>query len=102
MKKLILITSVLCFLAAPAVYAEEPTEVSAEYCSNTTEPTIIAKGQTLRIQNAQGEDLHVYNIIGVEVFTAPVDSADKTFNLNLKRGCYIVKVGKTARKITVE
>ena len=32
---------------------------------------------------------------------ARIDSYDKVIDLNLSKGCYIVKVGKTARKISI-
>ncbi|MFC2455808.1 MAG: T9SS C-terminal target domain-containing protein, partial [Segatella salivae] len=43
----------------------------------------------------------IYNVTGVCVMSMRVDSNDKRFDLNLHRGCYIVKVGKTVRKISV-
>lgn len=55
----------------------------------------------LRITGAAGEMLQVYNVAGVRVMTVKIDSSDKTYNLNLPKGCYIVKVGKIVRKISI-
>ena len=55
----------------------------------------------LRITGGVGQVVYIYNVTGVCVMSMRVDSNDKRFDLNLYRGCYIVKVGKTVRKISV-
>ena len=40
-------------------------------------------------------------VTGVRVMSLKVDGSDKTYNLNLPQGCYIVKVGDVVRKISV-
>lgn len=55
----------------------------------------------LRVTGAAGETLYIYNITGVRVMSIKVDGADKSYNLNLPKGCYIVKVGKMVRKISI-
>ena len=67
-----------------------------------TEPqavSIIVNESTIHIKNAEKQVLEIYNLAGVKVKTITIDSADKTIELNnLPKGCYILKVGKTARK----
>ena len=46
--------------------------------------------------------MEVFNLTGAKVATVRIDSADKTFALNLPKGCYLVKVGKIVRKISVQ
>ena len=58
-------------------------------------------GNELRITGAAGEMMQIYNVAGVRVMTVKIDSSDKTYNLNLPKGCYIVKVGKIVRKISI-
>lgn len=66
------------------------------------QPQISLEGETvLRISNAAGLQLTIYNVTGVQVLVARIDSQDKTINLNLTKGCYIVKVGKVVRKIFI-
>lgn len=55
----------------------------------------------LRVTGAAGETLYIYNITGVRVMSIKVDGADKSYSLNLPKGCYIVKVGKMVRKISI-
>ena len=46
--------------------------------------------------------LSVYNVAGIRIAFVKVESADKHFDFNLPKGCYIVKVGKVVRKIAVK
>ncbi len=57
---------------------------------------------SLRIVNAGGETLQVFNIAGICVLNAKIETADKRFELNFPKGCYIVKVGKIVRKVSVK
>ena len=56
---------------------------------------------TLRVTGGAGQVLYIYNVAGVCVMTLRVDSNDKRFDLNLAKGCYIVKVGRTVRKVSI-
>ena len=62
---------------------------------------ISVNGSTLHVTGAAGLALYVYNVTGVRVMSLKVDGTDKTYNLNLPQGCYIVKVGDVVRKISV-
>jgi hypothetical protein len=62
---------------------------------------ISVNGSSLRVTGAAGMALYVYNVTGVRVMSLKVDGSDKTYNLNLPQGCYIVKVGDVVRKISV-
>lgn len=63
--------------------------------------SISVNGSVLRVTGAAGLALYVYNVTGVRVMSLKVDGTDKTYNLNLPKGCYIVKVGNVVRKISV-
>ena len=54
--------------------------------------------QTINISVTEST-LHV---AGVRVMSLKVEGADKHFELNLPKGCYIVKVGKVVRKISIK
>lgn len=60
-------------------------------------------GQTvkLRVTNAAGQTLCVYDVSGAPIKRFKVDGADKSYELNLRKGCYIVKVGNIVRKVSV-
>lgn len=63
--------------------------------------TVSVSGSVLRVSGADGEVLHIYNVTGVRVMSIEVDGYEKSYTLNLPKGCYIVKIGKTVRKITI-
>ena len=46
--------------------------------------------------------LYIYNVAGVKIVSIKVDGSDRYYDLNLSKGCYIVKVGKVVRKISVK
>lgn len=64
---------------------------------------ISASNSFARIKNAAGKVLEVYNLAGVKVSNIKIDSEDKTVELgNLPKGCYILKVDKTVRKVYIK
>lgn len=63
---------------------------------------ISVKSSTVYVKNANGEMLYVYNVAGVRVVSIKVDGQDRHYDLNLPKGCYIVKVGKKVRKVSIK
>lgn len=64
--------------------------------------TVTVSESTLRVTGATGLTLSIYNIAGVHVQSFRVEGADRRYELNLPKGCYIVKVGKVVRKISIK
>jgi len=62
---------------------------------------ISVEESTVHVTGAAGEVLYVYNVAGVRVKSIRIDGDDKRFDLNLPKGCYILKVGKTVRKVSI-
>ena len=88
-------------LSAPAfASAADFTETMARDAEKP-QISIFFDGSTLRVTGAAGLNLYVYSITGVRVLSTRIEGADKSFNLNLQRGCYIVKVGNVVRKISI-
>ena len=57
---------------------------------------------SVRVTNANGHTLYVYNVAGVCVQSLKIEGHDRRYDLNLPKGCYIVKVGKTVSKISIK
>lgn len=55
----------------------------------------------LHVSGGNGLLLSIYNVAGERVSSFRVEGNDKTYDLHLLKGCYIVKVGNTVRKISV-
>lgn len=62
---------------------------------------ISLQGSTLHVVGGNGQTLQIYNVAGVLVMSVKVEGPDKRYDLNLPKGCYIVRVGKTVRKISI-
>ena len=63
--------------------------------------SISVSESVLHITGANGLVLQIFNVTGVRVMSFKVEGADKRYELNLPKGCYIVKVGKVVRKISI-
>lgn len=93
-------------LAATLLFAGTPMTVHAnnaiEILDNELQGiTINVRESVVQVVGGNGETLHVYNVAGVRIKSIKIDGDDKRFELNLPKGCYILKVGKTVRKISV-
>lgn len=102
MLKKLLFTLMLGCGAVPFMVQQVNAMPGVEIIENDfSQISIELKGSTLRVAGAAGEDLYIYNITGVRVLSLRVDGNDKSYNLNLPKGCYIVKVGSVVRKISI-
>ena len=63
--------------------------------------TIVASGNTVKVTRANGEDIEIFNLTGTKVATIKTDTSGKTYSANLPKGCYLVKIGKVVRKISI-
>ena len=88
----------LNFVVPNTVKAENALEIISQDFRNIT---ISISGSVLRVEGANDEMLYIYNVTGVRVMSVKVDGQDKRYNLNLPKGCYIVKVGNVTRKIII-
>jgi len=64
-------------------------------------PAISFDGSTVSVSGASGMLLEVVSLTGRAVAQYKIESAVQRVELNLPKGCYILKVGKVVRKITV-
>lgn len=97
------ILAVLSF--TPSVEATASNMMEVELIDNDFAKVVITvNGSTLRVTGAEGMTLCIYNIAGGQpVVKSKIDSQDKSFDLNLSKGVYIVQVGnKATRKIVIK
>lgn len=104
MTKYILTTIMMALLTLCA-----PVQVRAnaaiEIIENDLQPTaanITVNGGSIRVSGANGNIMYVYNLAGVRIHSIKVEGADRTYDLNLSKGCYIIKVGTTVRKVSLK
>ena len=93
-------------IALSAFLLAAPLEVKAQDIQRTpveqelNAVSISVQESTVHIKNAEKQVLEIYNMAGVKIATFHIESNEVTVNLNhLTKGCYIMKVGKVARKV---
>ena len=62
----------------------------------------LVTNNVLHIVGGAGQTLEIYNVAGVKLKTTKISDYEQRVDLNLSKGCYIVKVGKTVRKISLK
>lgn len=100
MKKIFIIALTLAMVLAPASMLAQTEREGIEVSMQGI--TLSVSGGNVHIVGASGEVMEIFNLTGTKVASIRIDSADKTFALNLPKGCYLVKVGKIVRKISVQ
>ena len=81
--------------AAPA-YLAGVMEMAAEQ-----EITVTFNDGFLSVTGAEGQTLEIVSLTGKKIMDVKVESPAQKIELNIPKGCYIVKVGKVVRKISV-
>ena len=65
------------------------------------ETSIAVEGHTVTVSGAQGKKLEVVSLTGRLVAEYEIDAPVQRVELNLSKGCYILKVGKVVRKVSI-
>ena len=87
-------------LAVPVSSMATPNEPTIEQ-SGEREVTIAVQQSSLIVSNAQGQTLEVVSLTGNQVAKVKIESPTQRIELDVPKGCYIVKVGKVVRKIVI-
>lgn len=65
------------------------------------EVTISFSQGSIYVSGGEGMILEVVSLTGKKVLEQQIDSPSQKFELNIPKGCYIVKVGKVVRKVSI-
>ena len=84
-----------------ALRAAESEAPMAEQQAIDDDITITVNGQWVVVNGAQGETLEVVSLTGRRVMTVKIDSPAQRIELNVPKGCYILKIGKVVRKVAI-
>ena len=103
MTKRLLIFSFIAALTLMAPQTVKASDAEAPAVEQTIDEDIVIKvgGQTVTISGAQGQTLEVISLTGRCVMSAKIQDPVQRIDLNVPKGCYILKIGKVARKVTV-
>ena len=102
MKKSLLIFSMsfTLMLAVPSLVAAIPVAPGIEEFVDE-DITITVNGQTVTVTGGQGQTLEVVSLTGRRVMAVKVETPAQKIELNVPKGCYILKIGKVVRKVSV-
>ena len=105
MKRIVFILSaVLAFALFVPVTAS--SSVLKEYAIGImdfqeSEVTISVSQGSVYVYGGEGMTIEIVSLTGNKVFEQQIDSPAQKFELNIPKGCYIVKVGKVVRKVSI-
>lgn len=88
-------------LAVPAVVSATDAAEPSPIEQADENVSIAVEGQTVVVNGAQGQTLEVVSLTGRRVMTIKIDSPAQRIELNVPKGCYILKIGKVVRKVSI-
>ena len=91
---------------AVSVYAAAPMMMAmemgvAEQVEQEKMISLSVEGNVVHVTGASGLVLEVVSLTGRQVASYKVDSPAQRIELSVPKGCYILKVGKVVRKVTI-
>lgn len=89
-------------LAWPTSVSAADAEMSSVEQEMEEDINISVNGQWVVINGAQGQTLEVVSLTGRRVMTIKIESPAQRVELNVPRGCYILKIGKVVRKVAIQ
>lgn len=100
-KKLLIFSLAFLLIGAPLMAAPMFLEMGVAEMIDEPAVTITVSEKTVTVNGAQGETLEVVSLTGRPVASYKIESPSQRVELNLAKGCYILKVGKVVRKISI-
>ncbi len=88
-------------LSAPVLVQAAEAEWMQQEQTIEDDISISVNGQWVTINGAQGLTLEVVSLTGRLVKTVKIESPAQRIELNVPKGCYILKIGKVVRKVAV-
>lgn len=89
-------------MAVPVMAAPMAIELGVAEQIEEPAPTISVDGNIVSVGGAGGMKMEVVSLTGRAVASYKIEGPAQRIELNLPKGCYILKVGKTVRKVTVQ
>lgn len=98
---LILSLAVSMMLSVPVLVKAAEAEMLQTEHTLDDDITISVNGQWVTVNGAQGLTLEVVSLTGRQIKTIKIESPAQRIELNIPKGCYILKIGKVVRKVAV-
>lgn len=103
MKRLLVYAFSMAMLMIPAsmLRASEMADFAIEQQAIDEDISISISGQSVTVSGAQGETLEVISLTGKKVMAVKIESPVQRIEINVPKGCYILKIGKFVRKVSL-
>jgi hypothetical protein len=103
MRKRIFVFSCAAMLTfgMPAIAMNMTLEMGVAEQIDEQAPILTVEGNAVHVKEAAGMTLEIVSLTGRAVATYKIEGSAQRIELNLPKGCYILKVGKVVRKVTV-
>lgn len=88
-------------VAAPAKAEVSTLEWSAPEMVEDHSISISVNGSTLNVSGASGKVLEIVSLTGRHVASIKIESPSQRVELNMPKGCYILKIDKLVRKVSI-
>ena len=98
---LILSLAVSMMLSVPVLVKAAEAEMLQTEQTLDDDITISVNGQWVTVNGAQGLTLEVVSLTGRQIKTIKIENPAQRIELNIPKGCYILKIGKVVRKVAV-
>ena len=101
-KRIIILSLALFTMLAPAMASAMVMELGvAEQVEQEKQVSISMDGNVVSITGAADMVLEVVSLTGRHVANYKIEGPAQRIELSLPKGCYILKVGKVVRKVTL-
>ena len=98
---LILSLAASMMLSVPVLVKAAEAEMLQTEQTLDDDITISVNGQWVTVTGAQGLTLEVVSLTGRQIKTIKIETPAQRIELNIPKGCYILKIGKVVRKVAV-
>lgn len=101
-KKILALSFVSAIMMAMPIQADAAElEWNAQEMVDEHSVNITVSQSTLHVTGAAGKVLEVVSLTGKPVAAIKIESASQRVELNLPKGCYILKIDKIVRKVSI-
>ena len=100
MRKILITLTLAAVLSVPVLAVPVMMELMAvEQVDGDV--SLSVEGNALVVKGAEGQVLEVISLTGRKLAEYPIESPAQRVELNLAKGCYVLKVGKVVRKVAI-
>ena len=101
MTKRLLIYSLTVLMAVSFPLTVMAADVEMFASEQVDDISITVNGQSVLVTGAQGLTLEVVSLTGRRVASYKIESPAQRIELNIPKGCYILKIDKVVRKVSI-